>query len=515
MVAAASFETVRAVASQLYDAETRPGYVKGALDGLVAKLGAEKLVGGTNAVEYVANFSTVTGLLAGKDDLSAVAAPYLAKARDSDGRKELVGEAKGFAAPYVADAKEIVDARVIQPTKHYVSATTTDLRGYADAKYASTKGYADAKLASTKEAAAPYIEAGLERAAPYVEKGREAAAPYLAKLETTKAKLETKRDELTSGKRYEAAMAALLNAREHPAAVASELRATAVDLIRYDDLRAYRDHVMSAEFVSDTVRLVKVELPAIAASAAQRGATSLKAKAVGLAAELEAHTAKVAATCAAGYGLAADVNLAAVRESLKASASALVAELQAELAGGLEHAKGSEGPSLADALARIKRVVQTVDRVVRDGVLSPALEYMSPILLGTAATTTNNAAAPEAEAQAPVASAASADYLEALEALFGRCSKVSAEGYASSRELKKVLKADDGLANRLGLKRPKDVNAFVNAADVDEDGSCALADFHAAMAAKAKDEASSDSDSAMHDAAEAVDELVADAERIV
>merc|ERR1719408_924916 len=126
------------------------------------------------------------------------------------------------------------------------------------------------------------LAAGKEFAAPYVASAKEKIDPYVAKL-----------TELRNSERVESMIAAFQQAREHPAEKVGELRAKAVDLIKYESLVSYRDHVLSAEFQADTIQLVKVDLPAIAASAAKRGAEGVKATATTMREEMDKYSEKM------------------------------------------------------------------------------------------------------------------------------------------------------------------------------------------------------------------------------
>lgn len=195
-------------------------------------------------------------------------------------------------------------------------------------------------LAETKELAGPYI-------APYISSVKESTAPYVAKLE-----------DLRRSERVEAMVEAFKEAREHPAEKVEELKAKAVDLIKYESLRSYRDHVMSAEFQADTTRLVK-DLPVVASAAAQRGAENLKTTATALAAELEAHKVTVKTYVAHGYEVATSVELEAFKLKVAAMTTTLVTQLEAEVKNGVALYK-VEGFSLQDFLARLQRVGSTI-----------------------------------------------------------------------------------------------------------------------------------------------------------
>jgi len=100
---------VKEIAAKLYDVETRPELVA---QGLTV-IGAQKLLD-EKALAVVASLSTYAGLIENKTALQELAAPYIEKAYNKEGRKELVSEAvdlasekvikptKELAAPYVA-----------------------------------------------------------------------------------------------------------------------------------------------------------------------------------------------------------------------------------------------------------------------------------------------------------------------------------------------------------------------------------------------------------------------------
>ena len=125
---------VRTFATELYDVETRPQKVADTL----LSLGADKVLSKVGLVDdadkivtAVASMTTISGLIEKKESAMKLAAPYIAKVRDADGRKELkedlvaakqsgqailtervngaVTKSKEFAAPYVAEAKKYTD----------------------------------------------------------------------------------------------------------------------------------------------------------------------------------------------------------------------------------------------------------------------------------------------------------------------------------------------------------------------------------------------------------------------
>jgi len=327
----ASLTEMRTAVQQLYDPESRPEMVKSGLayigaPAILAKVGilngsAEKVV------DHVAAMSTVAGLKKEVAEGYQIAAPYIAKARDPDGRKALVQEVA--SAKLVQDGKSMLDERVLKPLGDKVSAG--------------------------KEYAAPYVASVKEKSAPYVEK------------------LESEYKKIRRSERVEAMVSAFHEAREHPAEKVGELRSMAVDLIKYENLRSYRDHVMSAEFQADTARLLKHDLPELA----KRGAETVKTKATMLATELDAYKAQAKLTASAMYEekVPSKEELKAMGEKVKATTLTLVAELQAvlaeEISSGVTTAK-ADGFSLNDVLDRLKRVYGVVDTIVITPLLTSA-----------------------------------------------------------------------------------------------------------------------------------------------
>lgn len=339
-----SFAEVKEYGSKLYDVESRGATVAAAL----TTLGAEKVLSkvgviknASTVIETVSSMTTLAGLVEKKEQVTEIALPYVAKARSGpEGRKELAEELA--ATQIVQDGKAILDEKVLKPV--------------------------EAKLNSAKEFAAPYVSTVKETSAPYVAKTKEAAAPYVAKLE-----------ELRRSERVEAMIAAFQNAREHPTEKAIELKDAAIDLIKYDSLKTYREHVLSPEFQQDTLQLIKVDLPAIASSKAAAASKTLKETATTLKAEVEVYRAKAGAYVEAKYEKAptkaeAIAALEALREHLKVTGNALAVELQAEVAGGVEQIK-VEGFSVAETLERLKRVLSVVDKLVVSPLMASVGEF--------------------------------------------------------------------------------------------------------------------------------------------
>ena len=111
------------------------------------------------------------------------------------------------------------------------------------------------------------------------------------------------------------------------------LRDTTVDLIKYENLKAYREHVMSKQFQADTIQLVKVDLPAIAASAAKRGSEGLVATTTAFKEEVDRYSSKLAAL------VPSETELKAVADNVRTAGGNLLVELQAELRLGVDHVK--------------------------------------------------------------------------------------------------------------------------------------------------------------------------------
>ena len=111
-------------------------------------------------------------------------------------------------------------------------------------------------------------------------------------------------------------------AREHPAEKVRALRDTTVDLIKYENLKAYREHIMSEQFQADTIQLVKVDLPALAADKFAIGKESVKATAITMKEEMDKYSAKVASM------VPTEEELKAIAEKVKETGAVLLVELQ-------------------------------------------------------------------------------------------------------------------------------------------------------------------------------------------
>jgi len=182
---------------------------------------------------------------------------------------------------------------------------------------------------------------------------KEKSAPYVEKIETFR-----------RSERVGEMVAAFKAAREHPVEKISELRSTAVDLIKYENLQPYREYVMSEQFQADTARLVKVDLPMLA----KKGKESVKAKALVLATNLTTYKTAAKATAASYYAMGKESvpskeELEVLKAKLKESTLTLVSELQAELTSGVESVK-KDGLSLSEVVERLKRVIAVVDKIV-------------------------------------------------------------------------------------------------------------------------------------------------------
>jgi len=253
---------LRSLTLTLYDTETRPIIAGKLVSKAIEAVGAETVVP-QEAVDYVASLTTYSGLLEKGTELYDAARPYLEKANDSTGRKELIHDTLGFASekilePAKAKAKAKLDTKVVQPTK---------------------------------ELAAPYIQ-----------------------------KMATKKEALVSDNRVESALENLKYAKEHPKEVVESLKLKAINLIKYDDVASYREYVLSPQFQDDTKRMIQVELPAIACDAAGKGRAKLALAATTLSAELELKSAALRAAAKRGY----EWGTTAEYREIQAAAAALV-----------------------------------------------------------------------------------------------------------------------------------------------------------------------------------------------
>ena len=133
--------------------------------------------------------------------------------------------------------------------------------------------------------------------------------------------------------------------------MARELGAKAVDLIKYEKVTEYREYVCSEQFVSDTTKLVKEDLPQLAKDAAVKGQAAVQATATVLTAELDA--AKTIVGGAWKKGCEENSPLASW-EALRGLASVLVAEIQVGVKGRFE--ENELDTKVAEVVARLKVV---------------------------------------------------------------------------------------------------------------------------------------------------------------
>ncbi|KAL3916220.1 MAG: hypothetical protein SGPRY_006916 [Prymnesium sp.] len=320
-------------------------------------LGAQKVLSPQH-VEELATLSTVDGFKVKKQEFMELAAPYIAKAYQADGRKELV-----------AEASDLASEKVIKPATDYtvekVAAIKVAAKEYATQKVDAAKDLASAKI----------FQPTKDFAEPYINKSTEIAAPYIAKL-------ENKRAEILASKRYEKAVAAIKQVREHPSETASELKSKAIDLLKYEQLASYREYIQSEEFQMDTMRLVKVELPGIAADAASRGYGTIKQRATSLADDIEEKRGELVLALERGYSTVRKLELS----DLKEKAKLLMAELHTQASTGFEEAKSSgfsfqvmhlpkcayheplvlfDGSEYTqDAVFRMKKMVSAIDSIL-------------------------------------------------------------------------------------------------------------------------------------------------------
>jgi hypothetical protein len=156
---------------------------------------------------------------------------------------------------------------------------------------------------------------------PYVTRANETIIkPTRERVAPLVAKLESKRAELVESPRYKHAIRSLEHVRAHPIEAAKEFKATAIDLIKYDNLLTYREYVQSSEFFNETVKLVTEELPKLIEAARQRGLTLVHSQASALKDEFHAKRTMVAEAWDRGYLLGYGVEAA----RLRARAAALV-----------------------------------------------------------------------------------------------------------------------------------------------------------------------------------------------
>lgn len=281
--------TLRDLTVQLYDTKTRPGLVA---KGLVS-IGAEKYLD-PKQIDLVASLTTVQALVEKGSELKPLAASLAAKAKNADGRAELV---------------VLANDKIFKPTR---------------------------------EVAAPYVQPYVSSANEKIVKPTiELAAPYVAKLESSRAAI-------MGSPRYKKVLESLQHVREHPLGVAQELKSQAIDLIKYDDLVSYRAYVQSAEFQAETLKLVCEDLPKIARDAALRGLAVVQAKAIALSDEVKAKREVLMEAWKRGFELGRSLDL----DDIRGRARTLVADIQAMMT----HAMAGDYTDIIAKLTKIFRL---------------------------------------------------------------------------------------------------------------------------------------------------------------
>jgi len=281
-------EMLRDQVTTLYnEPESRPA----ALKSVIEKVGIEKVLT-KESIERVAALSTLAGITAEVDFIKETAAPYMEMSK-----KELV-----------TTGATLVNEKIIQPAK---------------------------------EVATPYVE-------PYVVKTKEVAAPYIQKgLDTKEAVMQDERV-IKAVAELKDKFAAV---KERPSEVALDLKNKTIDLIKYEKVTEYREYVCSEQFVTDTTKLVKEDLPALAKEAARKGADSVQSASTVLSVELTAASSIVADAWKKGREEQPDVRS---WEALRSLAATLVAEIQAGLLGRIE--ENQLDKKYAEMVARLKAV---------------------------------------------------------------------------------------------------------------------------------------------------------------
>jgi len=213
------------LAAKAYAPETRPAVVAAGLK----RVGAEKYLT-EKQVSDVASLTTAAGLIEKTKEVAPVYCPTLYE--KGTGFYEKTVEKYQQYAPVVMEAKDAVASR---------AALARDAEGRREL-LAEGRHLAETRLvAPVKEVAAPYIQKFAEKKAAIVEK----------------------KDAIFNDKRLVRALSALKEAREHPVETATALKATALDLLKYEKFAKYREYVQSEAFAADTRRLVMEDLPQV------------------------------------------------------------------------------------------------------------------------------------------------------------------------------------------------------------------------------------------------------------
>merc|ERR1719261_1418655 len=210
----------------------------------LTRAGIEKVLG-PKEIERLAGLTTRVGLTTEIAGVKEVVVSYMEM-----NTKELLREGAKLVKLGGVEGAKLVNASIVEPAKARATPYVEE-----------AKARATPYVAEAKARASPYVAEAKARATPYV-------APYIAKG------LDTK-DAVMSDARVQKAVAALKGkfeqVRERPADVARELKTQTIDLIKYEKLGEYRAYVCSEHFVADTRRLVKEDLPSLAAEAWAKG----------------------------------------------------------------------------------------------------------------------------------------------------------------------------------------------------------------------------------------------------
>ena len=195
--------------------------------------------------------------------------------------------------------------------------------------------------------------------------------------------------------------------------------------------------------------------------------------------EGDAHDAANAAKAAKEEAAAREAHERArkEKEAAERAEAARVAEAEAAKAARAREAAEAVAAAEEEARAAAERARREAEEEVeREAKL--AYERQREAEAAEAAEAAKRAAEAEAAEAAKRAAEAAAPTGKAAEvdALFAKCDK-NHDGRVSKRELKTALKANALLFAELGLRRIKDVHAFMDRCDADSDGSCDLEEW--------------------------------------
>ena len=249
------YQTVVDITTSVLEPESRVAVVEKAL----RKLHADSIVG-ESGVSEIAKVTTVAGALEKTSEKAAVLRQKTTEKAESLRQKTTL-KAQSLCPTCCEHAAKLYER---SPSNEEIKAFVKEI--LAQAKHA--EGRKQIVCDTTQVARAHLITPAKAYVAPYIAKANE------------------KKEAVLSDARVIKMLEGLKHAKEHPMETASELREMAVDLIKYENIGAYREYVLSPQFQADTLRIIKEDLPQLADRAAAGGLATAHATAERLREEL-------------------------------------------------------------------------------------------------------------------------------------------------------------------------------------------------------------------------------------